>query len=84
MYRNNPFIRYKMRGQIMRESITALINSDITAYRISKDTGIAVSVIQKILDGTSNLDNISLKNAEILATYWEESKHSQANDELNN
>jgi len=68
----------------MRESITALINSDITAYRISKDTGIAVSVIQKILDGTSKLDNISLKNAEILATYWEEINLLDNKKELNN
>lgn len=58
----------------MRNLIEQLINSDLTAYRISKDTGIALSVIQKIKDGTSKLDNISLKNAEILSKYWEEKK----------
>ena len=58
----------------MREQIQALINSNYTAYRISKDTGITLSVIQKIMDGTSKLDNISLKNAEILSAYWEKQK----------
>ena len=60
----------------MRESIENLIKSDITAYRISKDTGISLSVVQKILNGTSNLNNVSLKNAEILSAYWEKQKPS--------
>ena len=60
----------------MRGSIENLIESGITAYRISKDTGISLSVVKKILNGTSKLDNLSLKNAEILAAYWKKQKPS--------
>lgn len=58
----------------LRKNISALINSDFTAYRISRETDISLSVIQKILNGTSKLDNISLKKAEILSKFWEEYK----------
>ena len=55
----------------MRQNIEKLIASDITPYRISKDTGIPLSMIQKIKNGTSKLDNISLRVAEKLSAYWE-------------
>lgn len=54
----------------LRKNIQALINSNFTAYRISKETGISLSVVQKILNGSSKLDNISLRTAEILSEYW--------------
>lgn len=55
----------------MRKNIEQLINSGLSAYKVSKETGITLSVVQKIFNGTSSLDNISLKNAEILSNYWE-------------
>lgn len=58
------------RDLTMRKNIEKLTQSGITAYRVSKDTEIAISVVQKIFDGTSNLDNISLKNAETLSAYY--------------
>lgn len=67
----------------LRKNIEALIKSDITAYRISKDTGISLSVVQKILNKTSKLDNVSLKNAEILSDYWMENKSKEL-DEMKN
>lgn len=54
----------------MREHIEALINSDITAYRVSKETGIPQNTATRIFNGEASIDNISLKNAEILSNYY--------------
>ena len=50
----------------MREQIEKLLNSDITGYRIFKDTGMSQSIISEFRSGKRNLDNLSLKNAEKL------------------
>lgn len=54
--------------------IEELFNSDLTDYRISKDTGITLSVIQKYRNDTSKLENMTLKIANKLMKYTEELK----------
>ncbi|WP_411354058.1 hypothetical protein, partial [Staphylococcus nepalensis] len=53
----------------LRKQIKKLLNSKITGYRIYKDTGLSQTIISELRTGKRNLDNISLKNAEILAEY---------------
>ena len=54
--------------------IEELFNSDLTDYRISKDTGITLSVIQKYRNDTSKIENMTLKVANKLIKYTEELK----------
>lgn len=73
--------RYKNKHSIcntdllkIRTNIERLIESDITAHTVAKETGIARNTAYRILDGEASIDNITLKNAEILAEYWEQKK----------
>ena len=56
------------------KQIEELFNSDLTDYRISKDTGITLSVIQKYRNDSSKLENMTLKIAKKLIKYTEEIK----------
>lgn len=56
--------------KIIKE-IEDLFNSDITDYRISKDTGISLSVIQNYRSGKYALENMTLKIAKKLYNYKE-------------
>ena len=56
------------------KQIEELFNSDLTDYRISKDTGITLSVIQKYRNDTSKIENMTLKVANKLIKYTEELK----------
>lgn len=56
------------------QQIEELFNSDLTDYRISKDTGITLSVIQKYRNDTSKIENMTLKVANKLIKYTEELK----------
>ena len=52
--------------------IEELFNSDLTDYRISKETGITLSVIQKYRNDISKIENMTLKVAKKLIKYSEE------------
>ena len=56
------------------QQIEELFNSDLTDYRISKDTGITLSVIQKYRNDSSKIENMTLKVANKLINYTEELK----------
>ena len=56
------------------QQIEELFNSDLTDYRISKDTGITLSVIQKYRSDVSKIENMTLKVANKLIRYAEELK----------
>ena len=56
------------------QQIEELFNSDLTDYRISKDTGITLSVIQKYRSDVSKIENMTLKVANKLIRYMEELK----------
>ncbi|MCY1619673.1 hypothetical protein NW117_02720 [Staphylococcus pettenkoferi] len=53
----------------MRETIEKLLRSDISGYRIYKETGISQSRISDLRNGRRKLDNISFANAERLYNY---------------
>jgi len=48
------------------KDIEELFETDITDYRISKDTGITLSVIQNYRNGKYTLENMTLKIAKKL------------------
>ena len=56
------------------KQIEELFNSNLTDYRISKDTGITLSVIQKYRNDSSKIENMTLKVANKLIRYSEELK----------
>ena len=56
----------------MREQIEKLLASDISAYRIAKDTGIAQSKISGLRSGSIKIENLTLAIAEKLVSYYEE------------
>ena len=56
------------------KQIEELFKSDLTDYRISKDTGLTLSVIQNYRSGKYELENMSFKVAKKLIRYSEELK----------
>lgn len=58
----------------MRKNIELLIKSGITAYKVSKETGLSRNPIERLFRGDSTIDNLTLKSAEILSNYWEGNK----------
>lgn len=59
-------------SSVLRSNIEALIGSGVSAYSVSKATGIPNNTVVRIFRGEAKLDNITLRNAEILSNYWEE------------
>lgn len=55
----------------LSEKVQALLDSDITAYRISKATGVAVSAIGATQRGERKVENMQLKTAEKLGEFWD-------------
>lgn len=55
----------------VEKTIQQLFESDVTTYRISKETGIRISVIDGYRNNTSKLENMTLKIAEKLCNYAE-------------
>lgn len=54
----------------MRNNIINLINSGITAHTVAVDTGIPRNTVYRIFSGEAKMDNVTLKNAEILNDYY--------------
>ncbi len=52
---------YKIRNQIQK-----LLDSDLSSLHISKQTGVPQSTIHRMRKNERSLDNMSLKNAELL------------------
>lgn len=51
------------------QTIEHLLDSEITAYQIEKDTGISRAKIGRLKNGKNNLDNLSLETAGKLYEY---------------
>ncbi|MBO1199937.1 XRE family transcriptional regulator [Staphylococcus simiae] len=56
----------------MGDEIIKLFNSNISAYQISKDTGVNEATIKQLRLGKSKLDRLGLLNAEKLYNYQKE------------
>lgn len=55
----------------LTEKVNALLASDISAYRIGKDTGVTTSAISETRKGNRKVDNLQLSVAEKLGAYWD-------------
>lgn len=58
----------------IKKTILQLFKSDVTTYRISKETGISISSIDRYRDNTSSLENMTLNIAGKLCDYAEKAK----------
>ena len=56
------------------QEIEELFNSEITDYRLAKDSGVALSMIQNYRNGSRKIENMTLKTAEKLIKYTEDLK----------
>lgn len=55
----------------LKDKVQALFDSDISDYRISKDTGVSQPTVTRYHNGTSELDSMSLGTAQKLSRYWD-------------
>ncbi|MDU0236887.1 DNA-binding protein [Staphylococcus aureus] len=53
----------------MRNQIQKLLDSDLSSLQISKETGVPQNTIQRMRKKERSLDNMSLKNAELLYNF---------------
>ena len=67
---------FTMIDQVIKQT-EELFNSDLTDYRISKDAGLPLSVIQNYRSGMYELENMSFKVAKKLIRYSEELKNDK-------
>lgn len=58
----------------MRKEIEELLKSDLSTYRISKDTGVGVGNISELKSGKRKIGNLTLDTAEKLYKYYIETK----------
>ena len=65
-----------MIDQVIKQ-IEELFNSDLTDYRISKDAGLPLSVIQNYRSGMYELENMSFKVAKKLIRYSKKLKNDK-------
>jgi len=52
-----------------KQTIIKLIESDISGYKIHKETGLSQTVISGLRTGSRDLENLNLKSAEKLYEY---------------
>lgn len=53
----------------MKEIIQKLLDSDISSYKIGKETGVSNSIIQRLRSGNRSIGNLTLDTAEKLYEY---------------
>ena len=62
---------------MIRKNIEALLESGITAHAVSKATGIPRNSVYKLYKGISSIDNITLRNAELMSEFYERTKFTE-------
>ncbi|AID01746.1 XRE family transcriptional regulator [Staphylococcus xylosus] len=53
----------------MKKEIQKLLDSDISSYKIGKETGVSNSIIQRLRKGERTIGNLTLDTAEKLYEY---------------
>ncbi|MGF7436735.1 hypothetical protein [Lentilactobacillus senioris] len=59
----------------IEEIIKQLLDSDISAYRIAKDTGVSQSIITRLRNGDRTIDQLTVGTAQKLIDYWNSQNH---------
>lgn len=57
---------------MIKENIKALLDSEVSAYQISKDTGIDRARLGRLKKGEIDIGRLTLDTALILNNYWEQ------------
>ena len=58
----------------MREDIEKLLKSDISAYRIGKETSVPESNVKRLRSRYTEINNIRFHHAESLSSYYKQLK----------
>lgn len=58
-------------GDKLREAVEALLKSDISAYKISKESGLPYMIVNDLLTGDSQLDETDFSTVEKLFEFAE-------------
>jgi len=61
----------------IKDNIQKLLDSDISNYRIYKDTGIAQSTLSDLKNGKTSIDSMRLDNALKLNDYYLKKVHKK-------
>ena len=55
----------------LTDKVTIIVNSDISTYRFSKETGLPKSLLSTLRRGESHISNITLGKAEIIGKLYD-------------
>lgn len=66
-------IYFVLRWHMIKE-IEELLNGNITAYKLGKETDLNINMLQKYISGERKVENMTLKTAEKLYKYYIETK----------
>ncbi|QLK85924.1 XRE family transcriptional regulator [Staphylococcus sp. 17KM0847] len=64
----------------MKKTIKKLLDSNMSSYAISKNTGVDAPTIQRVRSGERKLGNLTLDKAEKLYNYQKEVESNESND----
>lgn len=54
----------------IRDEIQELLDSNLSAYRIAKESGVAQAVITKLRNGDRKIENLTVESGQKLMDYW--------------
>lgn len=74
---------FNLGGVQMRELIQKLLDSKLSSLQIAKETGVPQSTIYRIRNKERSLDNLTLKNAELLSEFAEILFNSEDDEKQN-
>ena len=61
--------RDSMQSTTIKELVTQVINSDMTAYAIGKGSGVNVSMVMRLRSGERQIENTTVMTAQRLIDY---------------
>lgn len=67
----------------MLDKVKKLFESDISSYRISRESGVPENTVRRLRTGQTNLQDATYKNIEMLYNYYEEEFEMTQFEKLN-
>ena len=66
---NKPNDEEVLKSKIDMQLVTKLLKSEITSYRINKDTGFSVGTLSDLRTGKRKVSNLNVRSAYTLSEY---------------
>mgnify|MGYP004708042861 CR=1 FL=1 len=63
----------------LKAQIQELLDSDISAYRIGKESGVSQPIITQLRNGHRSIGRLTVNSAQKLIDYWEQVKENKQN-----